>query len=89
MVRIFPQFPSPSVVTPPVIYTNANFVAKDTPDREKKIEEHKQDSLSKAKTKDAEWKPELASNSEQGLKSDKHNMSMEEMQKMGEKKGEK
>ena len=42
--------------------------------------------LAKQKRGEGEWKPELASNSEQTVKHDKHNMSFEEMQKEGEKK---
>lgn len=45
--------------------------------------------MQKAKKGDAEWKPELASNSEQAVAGDKNNMSMEEMQKMGKEKAEK
>lgn len=61
---------------------------KDDPNRDEKIEHHKQDSVQKAKKGDAEWKPELASSSEQAVAGDKHDMSMDEMQKMGEKKAE-
>ena len=57
--------------------------------RAQKIDEHKADSVDKAKTGKGEWKPELASQSEQISKSDKHDMTMEEMQKMGKEKGEK
>lgn len=57
--------------------------------RDGKIEKHKQDSISKAKNGNGEWKPELASASEQIAKGDNHNMSMEEMQKMGAQKAEK
>lgn len=61
---------------------------KDTPDRDAKIEYHKQDTIQKAKKGDPEWKPELASNSEQAVKADNHDMSMEEMQKKGAHKAE-
>lgn len=61
---------------------------KDDPNRDEKIEHHKQDSVQKAKKGDAEWKPELASSSEQAVAGEKTDMSMEEMQKMGEKKAE-
>jgi hypothetical protein len=44
--------------------------------------------LSKKKQGSGEWKPELASNSEQAVKHDKHDMSMEEMQAEGAKKAE-
>jgi hypothetical protein len=37
--------------------------------------------LSKAKAGKGEWKPELASNSEQVVRHEGHNMSIEEMQK--------
>lgn len=62
---------------------------KDDPNRDQKIDHHKHDSVQKAKKGDAEWKPELASNSEQAVAGDKNNMSMEEMQKMGKEKAEK
>jgi hypothetical protein len=61
---------------------------KDTPDRDAKIEHHKNDTIQKAKKGDPEWKPELASNSEQAVKADDHDMSMEEMQKKGAQKAE-
>jgi hypothetical protein len=35
-----------------------------------------------------EWKPELASNSEQSIRHEKHNMTFEEMQAEGAKKSE-
>ena len=56
--------------------------------RDQKIEKHKQDSISKAKNGNGEWKPELASQSEQIAQSEKNDMSMEEMQKMGKQKAE-
>jgi len=62
--------------------------AKDVPDRAAKIDEHKHDSVNKAKKGSGEWNPELASNSEQGVRADKHNMSMDEMQKQGSSKAE-
>ena len=37
--------------------------------------------MSKAKAGKGEWKPELASYSEQVIRSESHNMSIEEMQK--------
>jgi len=58
-------------------------------DRARKIEEHKSDSIEKAKTGKGEWKPELASQSEQARAADKHDLTMEQMQKMGKEKGEK
>jgi len=58
----------------------------DHPDREAKIDHHKHDSIEKSKTGKGEWKPELASNSEQAVKHDNHDMTMEEMQKHGEAK---
>jgi hypothetical protein len=61
---------------------------KDVPDRDSKIDHHKNDTVQKAKEGNGEWKPELASNSEQAVKHDNHDMSMEEMQKHGAKKAE-
>jgi len=55
-------------------------------DRAKEIERHKGDSLEKAKTGRGEWKPELASQSEQALQGDKDGVTMEQLQKMGEQK---
>ncbi|OAP62959.1 hypothetical protein AYL99_02186 [Fonsecaea erecta] len=52
------------------------------------IERHKSDSVEKAKTGRGEWKPELASQSEQATRGDKHNMTMEQMQKMTKEKAE-
>ena len=60
----------------------------DQPGRAQKIEQEKLDSVSKAESGKGHWKPELASSSEQGVQSDKSNMSMDEMQKMGEKNAE-
>lgn len=60
----------------------------DVPDRNAKIDHHKNDAVQKAKKGDPEWKPELASNSEQAVKADDHDMSVEEMQKHGAKKAE-
>ncbi|KAJ9604421.1 hypothetical protein H2200_011257 [Cladophialophora chaetospira] len=60
-----------------------------TEDRAKKIDEHKSDSIEKAKTGKGEWKPELASQSEQITHAGKHDMTMEQMQKLGKDKGEK
>ncbi|KIW11801.1 hypothetical protein PV08_09073 [Exophiala spinifera] len=57
-------------------------------DRDKEIERHKSDSVEKAKTGRGEWKPELGSKSEQAVRGDKHNMTMEQMQKLGSKKAE-
>jgi hypothetical protein len=59
---------------------------QDISDRDAKIEHHKNDSVQKGGK--GEWKPELASNSEQTVKADRHEMSMEEMQKEGAKKAE-
>lgn len=53
------------------------------------MESHKQESLTKAKQGSGEWKTELASDSEQAIKHDKHNMSIEEMQAEGAKKSKK
>lgn len=61
---------------------------KDTADRDAKIEHHKNDTVQKARKGEPEWKPELASNSEQAVKADDHEMSMEEMQERGAKKSE-
>ena len=61
---------------------------EDTPDRDVKIDHHKNDTVSKAKKGEGEWKPELASNSEQAVKADNHAMSMKEMQEQGAKKAE-
>ena len=44
--------------------------------------------MNKAKGGKGEWKPELASSSEQAVNGDKHNMTMEEMQKLGSQKAE-
>jgi len=55
-------------------------------DRDKEIERHKGDSVEKAKTGRGEWKPELASQSEQALQGDKDGVTMEQLQKMGEQK---
>ncbi|KEF51641.1 uncharacterized protein A1O9_12276 [Exophiala aquamarina CBS 119918] len=60
----------------------------DSPDRASNIDRHKSDSIEKAKTGKGEWKPELASSSEQAISGDKHNMTIEQMQKLGEKKSE-
>jgi len=57
-------------------------------DRAKDIDHHKGDSVEKAKTGRGEWKPELASSSEQHVKADKHDMTLEEMQKLGSKRSE-
>jgi hypothetical protein len=44
--------------------------------------------VSRAKSGQGEWKPELASQSEQSVQAEKNDMSVEEMQKMGEKKAQ-
>ena len=44
--------------------------------------------MNKAKSGKGEWKPELASASEQAVSGDKNNMSMDEMQKLGEQKAQ-
>ena len=62
--------------------------SKDDDARPSKIETHKQDSVSRAKSGQGEWKPELASQSEQDIHGDKSGMTMEEMQKLGEKKAQ-
>lgn len=59
---------------------------QDIPDCHAKIEHHKNDSVQKGAK--GEWKPELASNSEQAVKADRHEMSVEEMQKEGANKAE-
>ncbi|KIW33637.1 hypothetical protein, variant [Cladophialophora immunda] len=59
-----------------------------TEDRAADIERHKSDSVEKAKTGRGEWKPELASQSEQATRGDKHNLTMEQMQKMAKEKGQ-
>ncbi|KAK5078054.1 hypothetical protein LTS08_003105 [Lithohypha guttulata] len=61
---------------------------RDDDDRHSKIDHHQSDSIDRAKSGKGEWKPELASQSEQVVNGDKHNMSMEEMTKMGEQKAE-
>ncbi|KAJ9650814.1 hypothetical protein H2198_009881 [Neophaeococcomyces mojaviensis] len=61
---------------------------KDHPDRDQKIDHHKHDSVNRAKSGKGEWKPELASQSEQIVSGDRDDMSMDEMQKLGEKKAE-
>ena len=63
-------------------------MAADEEGRDKKIDHHKHDSVNKAKSGEGEWKPELASSSEQIAKAEKNDMSMDEMQKMGSKKAE-
>ncbi|KIW64399.1 hypothetical protein PV04_09334 [Phialophora macrospora] len=57
--------------------------------RAEDIDRHKADSLDKAKTGRGEWKPELASQSEQITHASKNDMTMEEMQKMTKEKAEK
>ncbi|EXJ94264.1 hypothetical protein A1O1_02657 [Capronia coronata CBS 617.96] len=57
-------------------------------DRHHEIDHHKNDSVEKAKTGKGEWKPELASNSEQTVKSDKSDLTMEQMQKLGAQRSE-
>jgi hypothetical protein len=44
--------------------------------------------LSKAKEGRGEWRPELASQSEQSVRHDKHNMTVEEMQAESSKKAQ-
>jgi len=61
---------------------------RDDDNRHEKVEHHKQDSLNKQKSGKGEWKNELASQSEQVIAGDRSNMTMEEMQKLGEKKAE-
>jgi hypothetical protein len=83
-----PHQPSSSAASPrtPQLI-NTDLPAKDTPDRAAKIEKHKQDAVQKGGKGD--WKPELASDSEQSVAGEKSTLTMEEMQKMGEKKGQK
>ncbi|KAK5046092.1 hypothetical protein LTR84_008549 [Exophiala bonariae] len=61
---------------------------KDHPERASNIERHKSDSVDKAKTGKGEWKPELASSSEQAINGDKENKTIEQMQKESAKKAE-
>lgn len=63
-------------------------MSKDNEDRAQEIDRHKGDSVEKAKTGRGEWKPELASSSEQAVQSEKDGMTMEQMQKMGAGKAE-
>lgn len=71
-----------------LIYTTLLIIDKDHPDRAKHIDHHKSDSVEKAKTGKGEWKPELASSSEQAISGDKNDMTIEQMQKLGSKKAE-
>ncbi|EXJ76749.1 uncharacterized protein A1O5_01257 [Cladophialophora psammophila CBS 110553] len=71
-----------------VVANRENTNATDNEGRAADIERHKSDSVEKAKTGRGEWKPELASQSEQATRGDKHNMTMEQMQKMAKEKGE-
>ncbi|EHY52932.1 hypothetical protein HRR83_009384 [Exophiala dermatitidis] len=57
-------------------------------DRDKDIDHHKRDSVEKAKTGKGEWKPELASQTEQIIQGDRSNLTIEEMQKLGARKSE-
>ncbi|KPI35143.1 uncharacterized protein AB675_1353 [Cyphellophora attinorum] len=61
---------------------------KDDDKRSEKIDTHKHDSVGKAKSGEGEWKPELASQSEQVAQHENNDMSMKEMQDMGAKKAE-
>jgi len=61
---------------------------RDNPNVAEHTESHKEESLHKVKQGDGEWKAELASNSEQTVKHDDHDMSFEEMQKEGAAKAE-
>lgn len=61
---------------------------RDHPDAAGKTEHHKEDSLKKQKEGKGEHKDELASDSESALKHDKHDLSVDEMQKQGAAKGE-
>ncbi|RVX67587.1 hypothetical protein B0A52_08116 [Exophiala mesophila] len=61
---------------------------RDHPEKAQTIDHHKSDSVEKAKTGKGEWKPELASASEQAISGDKNNMTVEQMQKLGSKKSE-
>jgi hypothetical protein len=70
--------------TPPLIHRSSDTPAhKDDDKRSEKIDTHKQDSVGKAKSGNGEWKPELASQSEQVAQHENNDMSMKEMQKMG------
>ena len=81
--------PTPKLPVKIRTLTNAAISNTDDESRAQKIDDHKTDSLEKAKTGKGEWKPELASQSEQIAQAEKHDMTMEEMQKMGKEKGEK
>ncbi|KIV93781.1 hypothetical protein PV10_04969 [Exophiala mesophila] len=61
---------------------------RDHPEKAQTIDHHKSDSVEKAKTGKGEWKPELASASEQAISGDKNDMTVEQMQKLGAKKSE-
>ncbi len=82
-------FPSTFVFAHPTdtVLTKGN--KQDREDLEKEREKHKHDSVQKAKDGKGHWKEELASDSEEAVAGDRHDHSMEEMQKMGEQKGEK
>lgn len=68
--------------------TNTPLHTTDRDDRHQDIDHHKADSVEKAKTGKGEWKPELASQSEQSIKSEKNDLTMEQMQKLGARKSE-
>lgn len=70
-----------------ILFLTPKLFDKDHPERASDIDRHKSDSVEKAKSGKGEWKPELASQSEQALSGDKHNMTMEQMQKMAAEKG--
>ncbi|EXJ55820.1 hypothetical protein A1O7_08751 [Cladophialophora yegresii CBS 114405] len=57
--------------------------------RAENIDRHKEDSLEKARTGRGEWKPELASQSEQITHAGKNEMTVEEMQNLTKQKAEK
>lgn len=88
--------PSLPIILPPLHRTppkltrpaSANAHDKDTADLTQKRDQHQKDSLDKQKQGKGEWKPELASDSEQAVAGEKSEMSMKEMQEMGQKKGE-
>lgn len=84
-----PQPPSSSQTPHPnLAYAPSNAASKDDDARPSKIETHKQDSVARAQAGKGEWKPELASQSEQAVQQENNDMTIEEMQKMGEKKAE-
>ena len=66
----------------------ADHPGSDHPEKAQNIDRHKSDSVEKAKTGKGEWKPELASASEQAITGDKDNLTIQQMQELGAKKSE-